>query len=137
MLSFEDDRWESLAAGYRIPVDLRPLLLRLEQTEEQSEIWPEVWEELYHQGDVGEGSYVAVPHLLRIHRAGGVADWNVYALAATIELARGTPRNPRVPEWAKEAYEQAVRELAILGLEELAGGDPGRNTPDPSYHSWP
>ena len=30
MLSLEDERWATLSAGYRIPVDLRPLLRQLE-----------------------------------------------------------------------------------------------------------
>jgi hypothetical protein len=119
MLSLEDERWATLSAGYRIPVDLRPLLRQLEAGGEEESIWPEIWQELYHQGDVGEGSFVAIPHLVRIHRARGVLDWNTYAIVATIELARSTQGNPDVPEWARESYDGALRDLARLGLEEL------------------
>ena len=119
MLSLEDERWAALRAGYRIPVDLRPLLRQLEVRGEEESIWPAIWQELYHQGDVGEGSFVAIPHLVRIHRARGVLDWNTYAIAGTIELARGTHGNPDVPEWARESYDGALRDLARLGLEEL------------------
>jgi hypothetical protein len=52
-------------------------------------------------GDVGEGSFVAIPHPVRIHRQRQVVDWNTYALAATVELARGVKTNPDVPEWAR------------------------------------
>jgi hypothetical protein len=119
MLSFDDSRWETLKAGYRIPVDLRPLLARLESGEDPASAWQEVWEELYHQGDVGEGSFIAIPHLVRIHRQRGIADWNTYAIAATVELVRGKGGNPDVPPWARESYDHALRELGKLGLKEL------------------
>lgn len=46
-------------------------------------------------------------------------DWNAYALAATIELARGKGGNPDVPAWARDAYEEALLDLGRLGLSEL------------------
>jgi hypothetical protein len=98
MLSFDESRWAELTAGYRTPVDLRPLLRRLEEVEDPKSAWDNLWQELYHQGVVGPGSYVAVPHLVRIHRLRGRADWNTYALVATIELARGRRGNPDVLE---------------------------------------
>jgi hypothetical protein len=119
MLSFEDRRWKGLRAGYRTPIDLRPLLRSLESGDDPGSTWHELWQELYHQGDVGEGSFAAVPHLVRIHRQRGVADWNTYALTATIELARGQKGNPDVPDWARDAYDQALRDLVQIGLEEL------------------
>lgn len=119
MLSFEDKRWPTLKAGYRTPVDLRPLLRRVEQSGDRSSAWHDLWGELYHQGDIGEGSFVAIPHLVRIHRQHGVPDWNPYALAASVELARGVGGNPDVPGWARDAYEGALRDLADMGLAEL------------------
>jgi hypothetical protein len=119
VLSFDDRRWETLKAGYRVPIDLRPLLRRLESETDVSPTWLEIWQELYHQGDVDEGSFAAIPHLVRIHRQRGVVDWNTYNLTAAVELARGTGRNPDVPDWTRESYENALRELGRLGLEEL------------------
>jgi hypothetical protein len=119
MLSFEDQRWTGLKAGYRTPVDLRPLLQRLESGRDVEAAWHELWEKLYHQGDVGEGSFACVPHLVRIHRLRGAVDWNTYALVASIELVRGKDRNPDVPEWMRQAYDQSLRELAQIGLEQL------------------
>jgi hypothetical protein len=121
MLGFDDERWEGLEAGYRTPIDLRPILQRLESAGDIQGAWHELWEELYHQGDVGVGSFVALPHLVRIHRLRGTADWNTYALAATIELARGKNGNPDVPDWAREAYDRALHDLARIGLGELPG----------------
>jgi hypothetical protein len=56
---------------------------------------------------------------VRIHRERGVVDWNTYAIAASVELARGTRQNPDVPLWSREAYDGALGELGRLGLEEL------------------
>ena len=119
MLSLDDDRWVNLTAGYRVPIDLRPLLQQLESARDPGTVWPELWQELYHQGDVGEGSYAAVPHLVRIHAARRSHDWNPYALVATIELARDTRENPAVPAWLEPAYTDSIVELASIGLEQL------------------
>lgn len=119
MLSFEDNRWAALTAGYRTPIDLRPLLRKLEDAEDAKAAWDELWQELHHQGDVGPGSYVAVPHLVRIHRLRAKADWNTYAIVATIELARGKGGNPDVLEGDRFAYQAALCDLAACGLQEL------------------
>lgn len=123
MLSFDDARWATLEAGYHTRVDLRPFLRNLESARDPSSVWPLLWQELYHQGDVGVGSYVAVPHLVRIHRARGAVDWNTYALVAAIELARTKGRNPDVPDWARDAYDSAFRQLSETGLAEFPRAD--------------
>ena len=119
MLDFADSRWLELTAGYRVPVDLRPYLQALERGDDLPTAWDRLWQELYHQGDVGEGSFAAVPHLVRIHRQRGEPDWNTYALVVTIELARGKAGNPNVPEWIAASYDNALRELGQIGLAEL------------------
>jgi hypothetical protein len=82
--------------GYRTVCDPRPSLQNLESNVHLKEAWHELWEELRHQGDVGEASYAAVPHLVRIHGERKLDDWNTYALVAVIELARGKGKNPEV-----------------------------------------
>lgn len=119
MMSLDDERWPQLLGGYRVPVDVRPLLSQLESGRDPRAAWDALWQELHHQGDVGEASYAAVPHLVRIHRQRGVVDWNTYAMVATIELVRGRGSNPEVPSWLNEGYQQALRELAETGLREL------------------
>jgi hypothetical protein len=116
MLSFDDPRWAGLTAGYKVAIDLRPLLHRLASAEDPSAAWDELWQELHHQGDIGEGSFVAVPHLVRIHRDRGTPDWNTYGLVSTIELARGKNGNPDVPAWIRADYERAIQDLAGVGL---------------------
>ena len=119
MLSFDDERWKGLLGGYRTPFDPRPLLKRLESSRHAKESWHELWENLHHQGDVGEASYAAIPHLVQIHRQRGAVDWNTYAILAVIELARENGKNPAVPEWLKEDYFKAIQDLAIIGAAEL------------------
>jgi hypothetical protein len=119
MLSFEDNRWPELLGGYRVPLDVRPLLSRLETEQDTTPVWHELWEELHHQGDVGEASYAAVPHIVRIYQKRGIVDWNTYAIVAIIELARTEGNNPNVPKWLEKDYFHAIRELAEIGAEEI------------------
>jgi hypothetical protein len=119
MLSLDDKRWESLAGGYRTRFDPRPLLSKLEANEDTKTAWHQLWEGLHHQGDVGEASYAAVPHLTRIYRKRGVIDWNTYAIVAAIELARDERKNPEIPQWLREDYLRAIRELAEVGAHEV------------------
>ncbi len=127
MLSLEDPRWLELRGGYRIPYDPRTLLAKLEVGADLKGSWHELWEGLHQQGDVSKASYAAVPHLVRIYRNRAVADWNAYALVATIELARGESvglphnkrKNPELPDWLKEGYFEAIGDLAETGLKEI------------------
>ena len=114
-MDLDDPHRPHLLGGYRIPYDPRKVLRALEQEHETDAAWEELWTELYHQGDVGEASYAAVPHLVRIHAARGIADWNTYALIATIEDARHNGRNPELLDNLRGAYEGAWRKLVDLG----------------------
>jgi hypothetical protein len=119
MFSLDDQRWPRLAGGYRLPFDPRLLFARLEANTDTKSAWHELWENLHHQGDVGEASYAAIPHLVRIYRKLGTIDWNTYAIVGVIELARTSGNNPEVPEWLKEDYFKAIRELAEVGAVEV------------------
>jgi hypothetical protein len=119
-MDLADPQWPRLFGGYRVLYDPRSALRALELGEDSSAAWQELWNELHHQGDVGHASYAAVPHLVRIHAAHGVPDWNMYALVATIDNARRNGRNPDLPPYLRESYEAAWRRLSELGLRELA-----------------
>jgi hypothetical protein len=119
MLSLDDKRWQTLAGGYRVPFDPRPQLSQLAANNDTKAAWHALWEELHHQGDVGEASYAAVPHLVRIYRQRGAVDWNTYAIVAVIELARDVGKNPPVPKWLQEDYFRALRDLAEAGAAEV------------------
>jgi hypothetical protein len=108
-----------MTGGYKMPLDPRPLLIRLETEQDASVVWKELWNELHHQGDIGDASFAAVPHLVRICRKRGVFDWNTYAIVAVIELARNVGANPDVPLWLKDEYFQSIHELAEIGAVEV------------------
>jgi hypothetical protein len=119
MLSLDDKRWTEMKGGYRIPFDPRPILHRLESGTDIKRCWEELWQELYHQGDVGEASYAAVPHLVRIYKNRGMIDWNIYVMVSAIELARNVGNNPDVPSWLRQGYVDAINRLALTGLVEF------------------
>ena len=121
MLDLDDPRWERLEGGYRVPYDPRPALERLELDADHSAVWEELWDNLYHQGDVGEASYAVIPHLARIIRDRGLIDWNIFALASSIELERESGHNPPIPSWLAPSYEAAWEQLFELARTELAG----------------
>ena len=111
MLALDDPRWKELKGGYRTPYDASPALKALETSHDQTKqtaLWNELWDELHHQGDVGEASYAAVPHLLRIVQAKPRLDWNCFALIAVIELERHRPGNPAIPADLKDDYQHAL-----------------------------
>ena len=96
--------------------DPRPLLAKLENHLDTEATWHELWDDLHHQGDVGEASYAAVPHLVRIYRNHNAPDWNTYAIVAV---------NPVVPKWLEDDYFSAIQELAKIGAAEvLTANDP-------------
>jgi hypothetical protein len=119
MLSFDDARWDHLTGGYKTPFDPRPSLHKLEGDHDSAAAWAELWEGLHHQGDVGDASYAAVPELVRVHRDGNGADWNLYAMVAIIELARTESQNPDVPDWLREDYFRSIEELARMGTRDI------------------
>lgn len=83
-------------------------------------MWEEIWEELHHQGDVGEASYAAIPAIAQIYaEQGQQLDWNVYALAATVEEARHGNDNPVMPTWLAAQYERGWAKLEACALAQL------------------
>ena len=113
MLSFDDERWNRLIGLYKIPFDPRPSLRKLESQQDVAATWEELWDELHHQGDVGDVSYATVPELIRIHRKGSAADWNLYAMVAIIELAR--------TEWQQVDF--LVTQMAVLADLKIFSAD--------------
>jgi hypothetical protein len=119
MMNLNDVRWHELKGGYRTKCDPRPLLTKIEAGEDLEDTWHELWGELYHQGDVGEASYAAVPQIVRIYRHHAAIDWNPYAIVAMIDLARDVGSNPEVPAWLAKEYFAAIEELAEIGRKEI------------------
>lgn len=116
MLDLDDKRWSELLGAYRIPYDASVPLRRMEAGES---VWNDLCENLYHQGDVGEASYAALPQLVRICAARGT-NWNLYALAAYVEVDRHRIKNPPIPAWLSESYREAWQRLIQLALRDLS-----------------
>lgn len=121
MIPLNDLKWRDFDGGYRDKYDASIALSRLESEVEGLEsIWSELWENLYHQGDVGVASYAAIPHLARIIQSRKAIDYNSFALAVAIELARGRGHNPELPHWLTEDYNQALWDMASYGCANLS-----------------
>ncbi|MBF5042006.1 hypothetical protein FGE12_06340 [Aggregicoccus sp. 17bor-14] len=116
MLTLDDPKWKTLRGGYRTPYNAAVTLQRMQRG---AHVWEELWNELHHQGDVDEASYAAVPHLVRIAKGWARRDWNLYGLLSTIEVERHAEDNPPLPDWCRQAYAQAWRELFDLALADL------------------
>lgn len=110
MLPLDDPLWTQLMGGYKMPYNAAAPLRRLYADGPSEELWDELWDELHHQGDVGQASYAAVPHLLELVRRSRVMDWNPIGLIAVIEIERPT-RNPKVRADLADAYFRAIDQV--------------------------
>jgi len=119
-MDWNDERWATLKGGYRMVFDPRPLLLRLRSRPYNDQLWTELIENLYHQGDVGEASYVTVPELARLLPAGESLPWQLISLVQYIEEARSVGDNPPLPTWIAEEYFDSIDTLGRRCLTELA-----------------
>ncbi|HMU47360.1 MAG TPA: hypothetical protein PKC72_13390 [Chitinophagaceae bacterium] len=111
MLNLNDNKWQELDGGYRIPYDASIPLKKLERAtakEETTAIFSELWNELHHQGDVGLASYYAVPHLIRIAKEKQLYDFNAIGLVTTIEIERQGD-NPKLPAAFEKEYLEAIQ----------------------------
>jgi hypothetical protein len=125
-MDWNDERWSTMQGGYRIPLDPRPLLLRLRSDPFSNALWDELISELYHQGDVGEASYAAATQLVNLFVDGAPLPWQVSTLVCWIESARTSETNPPLPPWIERDYYQAIETLALRCLRELGR----KTTPD-------
>jgi hypothetical protein len=116
-MDLADEHWAVLQGGYRRPYDVRPALQRFAAGD--MAVWEEFWQELHHQGDVGEASYAAIIEIVRAYATHVRPDWNVFALAATVEEARHGAGNPALPAWLADDYESAWRQLEVRALADF------------------
>ncbi|WP_083528688.1 hypothetical protein [Hyphomicrobium sp. CS1BSMeth3] len=114
--------WSSLLGGDRQPFDPRPAL----------DAWrrgggvtasKELWERLLHQGNVDTAAYAAVPELIQIVENAPTADWNAYALVASIEEARLSTQNPPLPLSWIGPYRAAWKTILTPALRDLASAE--------------
>jgi hypothetical protein len=125
MLSLDDPRWQQLCGGYGISFDPRPLLIQIER-DPSAKNWSLLTEQLFHQGDVGEASYAAIPQVVRITLKHSPLHVEALTLVVLIEVARRSGGNPPIPEWLKTEYETAIAKLAreaLISFEQLENAD--------------
>jgi len=122
-LGLDDPRWARLEGGYRTVCDPRPHLGTIVSGGSVAAAWSALWEDLHHQGDVGAASYAAIAVLGPWARSTGSDDWNVYALAATIEECRAEGDNPPVPAWCAPFYSAALDDLFHAAHERLPSAE--------------
>ena len=124
MLDLDSEKWKTLEGGYRLLYDASVPLRRLEScSEPDEEIIKELWNELHHQGDIGVASYAALPVLYRIYREKNWIDFNIPALAATIENSRQAGHNPSVPDWLAVDYSKALSGISHYCLDRIIPDD--------------
>jgi hypothetical protein len=116
-MELADERWAELHGGYGRPYDVRPALRRLARGDDT--VWEEFWQELHHQGSVGEASYAAIPEIVSGYAGRDRPDWNVFALAATVEDARHDAGNSALPAWLAADYETAWKQLEVYALADF------------------
>ncbi|MES2354073.1 MAG: hypothetical protein V4568_06665 [Pseudomonadota bacterium] len=114
MLRLDDPRWEMMTAGHQKFYDPRSAFASLERNENTAAVWSELWDELHHQGVVGEASYAAIPHLVRIVESQAAINWNLFGIVCTVEVERHRRTNPRIPSWLQESYTEAWKVLSRL-----------------------
>jgi hypothetical protein len=125
-MDLKDRRWNEVRGGYKDLYDPRPTIASLAANDADDAVWAELWNELHHQGDVGDASYAAVILLADTLGARPPRDWNLFALASTIEVERHRRTNPPIPEWLLEDYRRAWKHLVEMALTSL------RSHADPS-----
>ena len=88
-------------------------------------MWKDLWENLHHQGDLGDGSYVAVVALARLCQSVVLPSAELFGLVSTIEVERHRRTNPPVPDWLTADYHDAWRIFLDCALGEVkSSSDP-------------
>ncbi len=116
MLSLESATWGRIDHAYGPASDIPNLLRAVSsypvKVDSQSEPYFTLWSSLFHQGDVYEASYAAVPHLLSIGESApaAVAE-ELLHLVTMIEAARLKDRGPTLSEELEQPYLAAIRSI--------------------------
>ena len=114
MLDLNHQEWKKFKGGYKIPYDASRPLMMLSLTDDPKiikDILSELWDNLHHQGDVGEASYYAVPHLVDICLDKKSLSWEFTGLCVLIELCRLAGNNPPLPILLETDYFGALQKM--------------------------
>jgi hypothetical protein len=122
VIALDSDEWKQLRHCYGPAEDIPSLLRQLAANPRPQHVytdepWFSLWSSLCHQGDVYDGSYASVPHIVEIGTlAAGPIDFGFFLLPACIEIARKKGRGPSLPERLEQAYFAALRGLHDCAL---------------------
>ena len=122
LLPLDDPQYEKYYGGYKTPYNVAPKLKELSEKGASSEFWDEIWQELYHQDDVGEASYAAIPYLVEYQSSVNDLDEDLVNFVVSVELASHEPTNPSIPQELEFEYAKAIRKLPYVGMEKLRRG---------------
>ena len=119
MLPLDSPRWSELSHAYGDASDLPELLRELESLppdiEREAEPYFTMWSSLCHQGDVYDGSYAAVPHIVRImETAPERVPWTLFLMIACIEIARAKGNGPVIAGDLQKEYSAALGKIPML-----------------------
>jgi hypothetical protein len=114
-----DVKWKKLNGGYKTPYDPSNAIINLGNEKTLYSAWEELWHELHHQGEVGEASYAAVPHIVNSAMKMKVRDWNVYSLISIIEIESHKKSNPKIPDFIGKEYYESIDLLANVAIKDL------------------
>lgn len=122
MLTLDSPRWSELSHAYDQASDIPSLLRQLKTAPPPKEYdtppWGNLWSALCHQGDVYTASYAAVPHLVNIAFTKPIRERvHHISLVGSIEIGRHLDKAPPIPDFLKEAYFDALKQIPKLVLE--------------------
>jgi hypothetical protein len=126
VLSLDSEVWTRLRTAYGDGREVPALLRRvasegvpLGYTNDSSGCpWAVLWATICHQGTVYTASYAAVPHLVRLcSEVAPVARPHVVQLVVWIEIGRGSPAAPPLPDDLAPGYTTALAELRVVVAE--------------------
>jgi hypothetical protein len=113
--------WKKLNHAFgsaeNIPALLAKISLFPDETSYEQEPWFSLWSSLYHQGDIYNASFAAVPEIVKhLTNDPQQATFSFFALPASIEIARAKS-NLAIPSELSSAYFEAIRALASLATK--------------------
>jgi hypothetical protein len=107
--------WGEVHHCYGPASDIPDQLRRLAEAPgpgESEEIWDWLWSALWHQGDIYQASYVAMPHIVAIaSKKSWPIHFNFFNLPGSIEFVRAAGRGPSIDGKHESAYFSALRSL--------------------------
>jgi hypothetical protein len=128
LLPLDDPYWSDLRHAYGSASDIPPLLAQLRhfpgESSSRDEPWLSLWSALYHQEDIFEASFAAVPHIvdsLAVDPAR--ASLSYFLLPASIEIARASGELQPSGQLVQPYHEALGRIPALVAASSRPGWD--------------